>query len=256
MSARSSDHRSRWLPRCAMRRAVRAPSARRSGARAARSTHTAPACRAAGRLTADATAARSSQRDGGRGRESNPPGTAKRPHPVLKTGRPTGGRSSPLYVGLRASVANIARASRCTWRQSVEDPQVRGRLRHRSFVGGDGQHVVDACGANHQVADQLLVSRRVDEREYITVGQRPVREAEIDRDVARRFFLQRVGVDADEGFDRRRLAVADVTCCSDDQSRRPPRVNVAQHRADSQRGALPTICLRSGPYCGRPEGGR
>jgi hypothetical protein len=101
--------------------------------------------------------------------------------------------------------------------EQIEDGQVLARLRHRPVVGGHHEHhVVDAGGAGEHVADQLLVAGHVDETEHAAVGRRLVGEAEVDRDAARLFFLQPVGVDAGERLDQGGLAMVDVTCGSDD----------------------------------------
>ena len=92
------------------------------------------------------------------------------------------------------------------------------RLRHRPVVGRHHEHdMVNAGGAGEHVADQLFVARHIDEAEHAAVCRCFVRKAQVDRDAARFFFLQPVGVDAGERLDQRGFAMVDMPCGADDQ---------------------------------------
>ena len=84
------------------------------------------------------------------------------------------------------------------------DVEVLARLRHDRFVGGDHQqHGVDAADAGQHVPHEALVSRNVDEGDRrIAVAQ--IGEAEIDRDAARLFFFQPIGIGAGQRAGRAR----------------------------------------------------
>ena len=81
----------------------------------------------------------------------------------------------------------------------------------------DEQEEVDArCAGDHR-ADEALVSRNVHEREPAAVRQVERRVAQVDRNPARLFFRQPVGVLAGQRADEPRLAVVDVSRCPDRQ---------------------------------------
>src|SRR5579872_5588811 len=110
-------------------------------------------------------------------------------------------------------------------------------LRHHAVVGGDGeQHEVDTVRARQHVADEALMPRDIDDARARSVGQREIREAEIDRDPALLLFLQAVGVVAGQRLDERGLAMIDVTGSADD------RVSDLRHGLRRQWG---TVRLRN-----------
>ena len=95
------------------------------------------------------------------------------------------------------------------------------RLRHGAVVGGDHQqHEVDAGRPRQHVVDELLVARNVDEAEHAARRRRHVGEAEVDRNAARFFLLEAIGIDAGQGAHQRGLAVIDMPCRSDDHDTR------------------------------------
>ena len=70
--------------------------------------------------------------------------------------------------------------------------------------------------SGQQVADVLLVTGRIDEREFmfaVAVG----REPQVDGDATTFFFGMGVGIDAGQRTDNRSLAVVDVTDNADDR---------------------------------------
>ncbi len=98
------------------------------------------------------------------------------------------------------------------------DLEVLARLRLHALVGRhDQQHGVDAARAGQHVADEALVTGHVDEGELARRRPGTMREAEIDRDAARLFFLQPVGIDAGQRSHQRALAVIDVARGADDE---------------------------------------
>ena len=85
------------------------------------------------------------------------------------------------------------------------------RLRHPAVVGGhDEQREIDRAQSGDHVANEIFVSGHIDHAHGKT-GQREMREAEIDRDTARLFLGQTIGVDAGQRLDQRGLPVIDVT---------------------------------------------
>ena len=101
--------------------------------------------------------------------------------------------------------------------EQVDDVQVLDGLRHHAVVGGDDQHrEIDAAHAGEHVADEALVTGHVDEADQLRRRRAAVGEAEVDRNAARLFLRQAVGVDAGQRFDQQRLAVVDVACGGDD----------------------------------------
>ena len=60
--------------------------------------------------------------------------------------------------------------------------------------------------------------RNVDEAEDAAVGRRQIGEAEIDRDAARLFFSQAVGVDPGKSANQRCLAVINMPGGPDDHA--------------------------------------
>jgi hypothetical protein len=62
------------------------------------------------------------------------------------------------------------------------------------FVGGDDeQHEVDASDAGQHRAHETFVAGHVHERRHHVVGDRRMREAELDGDAARLLLLEAVG---------------------------------------------------------------
>ena len=113
--------------------------------------------------------------------------------------------------------------------QEVNDVEVLLGLRHDPVVRRHReQHEVDAVGAGEHVADEALVAGHVDDACLAAVGQRQVREPQVDGDAALLLLLEAVGVLAGEGLDEARLAVVDVAGGSDDVRHggcSPARVN-------------------------------
>ena len=100
--------------------------------------------------------------------------------------------------------------------QEPADLEMLARLRHHGFVGRhDKDDEIDAAGAGEHVLDEALVARDVDER-HVDVADRHVGEAEVDRDAARFFFLEAIGIRAGQRAHQRALAVIDVTSGADD----------------------------------------
>src|SRR5205807_2377662 len=102
-----------------------------------------------------------------------------------------------------------------------------------AIVRGDHHQVqVNSCGARDHRADEPLVSRHVDHRQRPARRERHRRIAELDRDPAGALLRQAIGVDSGEGMDQRRLAVVNVSRCSERQGlagatgwRRPARIH-------------------------------
>ena len=89
--------------------------------------------------------------------------------------------------------------------------EVLSRLRHRPVIGGDDQqHEVDASGARYHVVDEALVTGHIHKAERADSCHGAIREAEIDRDAARFFLGQPIGIDTGQRTHQRRLAVIDV----------------------------------------------
>ena len=127
--------------------------------------------------------------------------------------------------------------------QQPADVEVLARLRHHRLVGGhDEHHEVDAADAGEHVLDEALVAGHVDERE-VDVADRQVREAEIDRDAARLFFLQPVGIGAGQRLDQRGLAVIDVAGGADDDRLHGPARSTRAARVES---FTATTCIWNG----------
>ena len=105
--------------------------------------------------------------------------------------------------------------------EQAQHGKVLVRLRPRSLAGVDHkQEEIDAGRAGDHRAHEPLVARHVDKREPPAVGQLERRIPEVDRDAARLLLGQPVGVLARQRADEPRLAVVDVTGCSDGQRHR------------------------------------
>ena len=94
-------------------------------------------------------------------------------------------------------------------------------------VGRDDEHdEIDPAHAREHVLDEPLVPGHVHERHGETLDH-GVRETEIDRDAARFFFLQPIGIGPGERLHQRALPVIDVPGGSDDEGfhvkKRSPR---------------------------------
>ena len=95
--------------------------------------------------------------------------------------------------------------------QEAADVEVLARLRHDRLVGCHVQHhQVHAAHTGQHVAHESLVAGDVYEREH-DVAFGGVREPEIDRDAARLFLLQAIGIGPGERVHQRALAVVDVS---------------------------------------------
>src|SRR5205085_326149 len=79
------------------------------------------------------------------------------------------------------------------------------------------QEEVDARRAGDHRAHEALVTRHVDDRQLLPVGQLERRVAEVDRDAALALLREAVGVLARQRLDERRLAVVDVPGGADRQ---------------------------------------
>ncbi len=95
--------------------------------------------------------------------------------------------------------------------QHPQDRQMLARLRHHAVVAGHHQQVhVDPGRPRHHRAHEPLVPRHIDHRQPAPRRQLQRRVPELDRDAARPFLRQPVGVDPGQRRDQRRLAVVDV----------------------------------------------
>jgi hypothetical protein len=93
------------------------------------------------------------------------------------------------------------------------------RLRHRPIIGGDDQqHQVDASRARYHVVDKTLVTGHIHKAERANSCHGAIREAEIDRDAARLFLGQPIGVDTGQRAHQRSLAVIDVAGGADNHT--------------------------------------
>ena len=82
---------------------------------------------------------------------------------------------------------------------------------------------IDFAHAGEHVVDEAFVAGHVDEADQLVIAERPVGEAQIDRDAARLFLGQAVGVDARQRLHQQRLAVVDVACGGDDHLKTLPQ---------------------------------
>ncbi len=84
------------------------------------------------------------------------------------------------------------------------------RLRHPAVVGRhDEEGEIDCAQAGDHVADEILVPGHIDQAER-HAGQLEMGETKIDRDPARFFLGQPIGIDAGQRLDQRGLAVIDM----------------------------------------------
>ena len=95
------------------------------------------------------------------------------------------------------------------------------RLRHPSVIASrDEQRHIDRADAGHHVFHEILVAGNVDDAERVSRGgvgrcwarifQFEPGEAEFDRDAARFFFRQSIGIDPGQRLDERALAMIDM----------------------------------------------
>ena len=93
-------------------------------------------------------------------------------------------------------------------------------LRHPAVVRRDHeQREIDRPDAGDHVPHEIFVPRHIDHAER-EARQSEMRKAEIDRDPARFFLRQPVGVGAGERLDQRRLAVIDMSGGGEDERSR------------------------------------
>src|SRR5262245_13920006 len=112
-------------------------------------------------------------------------------------------------------------------------------LGHDAFVCRDYQHdEVDAAGAREHVLDEPLMTGNVDKRE-VEVSDTKVGETEVDRDDARLFFLQTVGISTRERPNQRALPMIDVPGCSNDDG-----FHFCLLPFNFCLSSLPSLCLR------------
>ncbi len=118
--------------------------------------------------------------------------------------------------------------------EQIDDREVLDRLRHHAVVGGDGeQDEIDAGRAGEHVMNEALVPRHVDEADDRAICRRQIGKAEIDRDAARFFFLQAVGVDPGQRAHERGLAVVDMAGGADDHDAASGRDAAARRSASA-----------------------
>ena len=93
----------------------------------------------------------------------------------------------------------------------IQNLQMLFRLRHPTVVSSDDeQREIDRADAGDHVSDEIFVARYIDNRGVDFCAEIQFSEAEVDRDLARFFFGQTIGVRAGERLDERALAVVDV----------------------------------------------
>ena len=106
-------------------------------------------------------------------------------------------------------------------------------LRHDPVIGRDHQHrVVDPARPGHHRVHEALVTRHVDESQYLAAWERRVRVAELDRYAARLFLLEAIRIDAGERAHHAGLAVVDVSRGTDDHRSNDFRSRSAAIAAD------------------------
>jgi len=127
-----------------------------------------------------------------------------------------------LFEALRADGIGFRdNGEAATDAEEAADGEMLFGLRLDTFFCGDGEeNGIDAACACEHIADKELVSGNIDEADSQrgVVGRVRVEggESQIDGDAAPLLFGQAVGVHAGESVHERRLAVVDVTSCSDD----------------------------------------
>ncbi len=110
---------------------------------------------------------------------------------------------------------------------------------------------VDARGTGDHVVDEALVAGHVDEADAAAaVGLRQVGIAQLDRDAARLFLLQPIGVHAGKRLHQGCLAVVDVSGRSDDHG-----ASSARSAASSSSSSRHLRSKRNAPSATRPRTG-
>ena len=100
--------------------------------------------------------------------------------------------------------------------QQIQNVQMFQRLRHHAVVGGHHQQrVIDAAHTGEHVAHKAFMSGNIDKADQFAVGQRQIGKAQINRNAARLFFGQAIGVHAGERFHQQRFAVIDMARSGD-----------------------------------------
>ena len=113
-------------------------------------------------------------------------------------------------------------------RQEVDDIEMLDSLRHDAVIGSHDQHdEIDPAYAGQHVAHEPLVSGDIDEADDVAVRGLAICKTEVDRNAARFFFGQAVGVDAGQRFDERGLAVVYVPCSGYYHAGKPIRRRVS-----------------------------
>ena len=137
--------------------------------------------------------------------------------------------------------------------EQPDDRQMLKSLRAGSLPRVDDEkEEVDTARTRHHVAHEALVARHVDERQPASVGEVERRVAEVDRDPARLFLGQPVGVFPGQRPDEPGLAVVDVTCSSY-RERHSLRPLVGGTSPDESPAAPAWLRLRQDPAFARPR---
>ena len=101
--------------------------------------------------------------------------------------------------------------------EQAQDVEVLLGLWHPTFARIDHQKThVDAANASQHVAQKANVSGHINERKHFTSTSRAVRKAEIYGEASAFFFFKTIGVGAGECFNKRCLAVVNMTCGGDE----------------------------------------
>ena len=145
-------------------------------------------------------------------------GTSGASRRARRRAAPRSPRRQPRQVRLDQST--FVRATAPAGTPAAQHGQVLLGLGHDAVVGGDHQQEeVDAARARDHRAHEALVPRHVHDAEGRPEGSSSAREAQLDRDAARAFLWQAVGVDARQRLDQRGLAVVDVAGGAERQRR-------------------------------------
>src|SRR5689334_7040335 len=128
-------------------------------------------------------------------------------------------------------------------------------LRHHTLVGSDDEKTqVNAAGTDDHAADEILVTRHIDDADSSDTIQLERREAEVDRDTTSFLFRQSICIDARESFDERRFAVVDMTGRADYHA---ALQRSCSQTANARNGRSSPTCApmnsRSNRWCDRPS---
>ena len=143
--------------------------------------------------------------------------------------------------------------------EDSQDREVLARLRHDAFVERDDeQDRVHRADPREHVADEVLMSRDIDDAHVRSAREDKPRESEVDRHPALALLAQAIGIHAGERGDERRLPVIDVARGRDDANRtgfghRPWPASDAPRctrSPPSRRGAAPPPGPSTGPADG------